>query len=273
MSTDLDGAPDAALEDVAYLSRSRNRVDLLSVLTTGPHNRRDLVEATGASRPTLRRILNEFGERDWVERTADGDYVATAKGEHVLGAFEPLVDAMDAVRTLDDALEWLPTGAHSIGIQHFGDAAVRRSRPTSPMSGVDHLHDRLPGTAAFRCLTHIAPPVEVAEAVLERVDSGLMTAEFVLTGELVGYLRDRSDRRARWKALVEKGATVRRYDGRIPCNLFVVDGTTFVGNSHSEGERACELIESPDGTVRSWALGVIEAHREDARRLDADAFV
>jgi ribosomal protein S19E (S16A) len=47
-----------------------------------------LTDVTDASRPTLGRILHEFEERGWTERTDDG-YVTTAAGEHVVAEFTP----------------------------------------------------------------------------------------------------------------------------------------------------------------------------------------
>ena len=53
MSDEYDTIPAEALKEVAYLSRSANRVEILQTLTRGSHTRRDLTELTGASRTTL----------------------------------------------------------------------------------------------------------------------------------------------------------------------------------------------------------------------------
>lgn len=263
---------DDPLEDIAYLSRSGNRLQILDLLATKPHTSRELRALTDASRSTLRRILAELEERGWVERTTDGHVVATPKGEHVITAFTPLVASMQAIQELDDAVAWLPREEHSISLQHFSDALVRRSTSTSPMSAVDYLADRLPEGSTFRCLTHVAPPVEVSKAMLADVSSGRLTAEYVLTEELVEYLGNKANRRTRWQQYIENGAHVSRYTGHIPCNLWVVDETVFVGNSHPEVDQACELIESTDEAVRSWAHDLIESYRTDADHLGAEAF-
>jgi hypothetical protein len=198
--------------------------------------------------------------------------VATPKGEHVITAFTPLVASMQAIRELDDAVAWLPSEEHSIRLQHFSDALVRGSAPTNPMSATDYLADRLPEASTFRCLTHVAPPVELSKAMLAGVSSGRLTAEYVFTEELVEYLDNKADRRTRWQQYIENGARVSRYTGQIPCNLWVVDEFVFVGNSHPEVDQACELIESTDEVVRSWAHDVIESYRTDADPLSAEAF-
>jgi DNA-binding IclR family transcriptional regulator len=66
--------PADALADVDYLSRSDNRVTLLDALAEGAATRRALAEETGVSRATLDRIVTEFEERDWAERTSPRDW-------------------------------------------------------------------------------------------------------------------------------------------------------------------------------------------------------
>lgn len=272
MGRDASPPPDDALEDVAYLSRSGNRLRILELLATEPRTAREIRELTDASRSTLRRILAELEERGWARRTTDGDFVATARGEHVVTAFTPLVGAMQAVRELGDAVAWIPTDEWPVELHHFRDATVRRSTPTSPVAAADYLADLLPGASTFRCLTHVAPPVDVSKAMLDGVETGRLDAEYVFTGELVEYLRDQPDRLARWQRYLQNDARVYGYAGRIPCNLWIVDDTVFLGNSHPDVDQACELIECTDEAVHSWARDVIEAYRTDADPLGVDAF-
>lgn len=271
----LDGSGtsvDAPLEDIAFLSRSSNRFRVLDALSTDPQTRRELETEVDASRPTLQRILADFTDRGWVERTADNEYAPTAKGEHIVARFAPLVEAMRAVQRLDEAVAWLPTGEHAIDVEHFSDATVRRSTPTSPIAAADYLAEVVPNASRFTCLAHIAPPVDVSATLLDSVLDGQLTAEMVFTDDLVEYLLTKPDRTARWRRHLENGTGVFRYPGYIPCNLFIVDDTVFVGNSHPEVDQACQLIESRDDAVEQWAQSVIESHRTEADRLDTETF-
>jgi hypothetical protein len=72
MSSESSEISTEALEDIAYLCRSANRVTILDALTEGPYSRRELANQTDASRTTLDRIVNELEERRWVERTTEG---------------------------------------------------------------------------------------------------------------------------------------------------------------------------------------------------------
>lgn len=261
--------PTAALEDVAYLSRSENRVRILAALTTRAYPRRELAAVTDTSRTTLGRILSEFEERGWAERTTDGEYVATPRGEHAAAEFMPLVKSMAALRHLGEAAAWIPTDELDIGLHHFRDATVSRTAPNEPVGLNRHLAELIEESSTLSTLTFIAPPVLVGRAMYEGVESGRLTAEHVLAGGLVAHLRDNPDGPPPWREYVAGGARVYRYDGHIPCNLFVTDQVVLLMNDRPTGG---ESIESENDAIRSWADELIEAYREDADPVDAETF-
>lgn len=267
--TEPSAVPGDALEDIAYLSRSENRVKILDALTTRAYPRRELEEATGTSRTTLGRILSEFEDRGWAKRAADGDYVATPQGEHVAAEFTPLVGAMETIETLGDAIAGLPIGELSIGLHHFSDATVRRPDANEPVKPVRRLTELLREASTFHALTFLSPPLAVGNAMHDSMSAGSLSGDHVLTGGLVEHMRERPEGPPPWADYIEAGARIYRYEGRIPCNLFVVDDIVLIANDRSD---ANEFIESDDDTVREWALELIEAYREDAERLEAEAF-
>lgn len=87
-----------------------------------------------ASRSTSDQILTELDERGWAERTADGAYAVTPVVEFAVVEFAHLVGAMQAIRTLDDTVDWLPREKLSIGLHHFREATVNRPEPNGPMA-------------------------------------------------------------------------------------------------------------------------------------------
>ena len=269
MPGDLDGVPTDALEDIAYLSRSRNRVTILDALASGERTRRELDESIGVARTTLDRIVNEFEERGWAERTSDGAYVATPAGEHVAAEFAPLVGAMQGVRTLGDTVAWLPTEELSVGLHHFSDATLRLPEPNNTVAPAEHVTGLLREATEFSCLVRVAPPLAFEEAMRDGVVDGRLTAEHVITEGEFAYITGRPDRLRRWREYIEAGANVYRYEGDIPCNLFVVDGVVLLSDREPE---SCAFIESESEAVRSWARGTIETYRTEADPLTAEAF-
>lgn len=259
-----------ALDDVAYLGRSANRLRLLATLTSEPATRSAIEERTGIPSTTIGRILNELQDRDWVERTVDGEYAGTPMGETVVREFAPLVDAMKTVRTLGDAAAWLPMDELPIGIHHFEDATVVRPTPNSPFELVDHVAELVRNARTFRTLTFLDPPSPVGEAMHAGVVDGRLTAEHVLAGGLVAHLRAEQKSPPGWREYLEAGARVYRYDGRIPSNLFVVDETVLVMSDRPEGSGAA--IQTKDETVLAGVGELFEEYRDAAEPVEPEFF-
>lgn len=269
MTVASDRVPDGALEDIAYLSRSDNRLVILTALTEGPHTRQELEEVTGVSRATIGRVVNEFEERHWANRTTEGDYVATPTGHHMATQFTPFAESIEAVRRLGEAVEWLPTDELSIGLHHFRDAVVKRPENNDPMEIIDYFTDQIRDASEVRVLTHFAPPEPFAKSMRDGFDTGRLNGTFVLTRELVEYLHSRSARLERWRANVEAGADVYQYDGDIPCNVLIIGDTVFVKSSRSDSVKLsyAEPIVSENEIVRSWANDLIDTYRNEANQI------
>ena len=264
-----------ALEDIAYLSRSPNRVMILDALTREAHSRRDLAGQTETSRTTLDRIVNELEERGWVQRTTDGDYVGTPTGKHLMAQVRPFIDSVEAIRRLDEAVAWLPTDELSIGLHHFSDALVLRPEQDDPMETVDYFVNLIRDTAEFYVLTHLAPPAPLARAMRDRIVTGRLSAEYVLTDELINYLRDQPQRREHWRDIIDGGADVYQGQGPIPCNLWIFDDIVLIKKSGPEPiqDSYGVPIQSENETVRSWAHDLIDRCRADAARVDVEMSV
>ena len=267
-----DAIPADALEDIAYLARSVNRVVLLETLASGSYTRRDLIEQTGIARTTIGRIVNEFEERGWIERTSDGDYTATPVGVQVSDEFMPLVEAMAVVRRLGDMVAWLQAVEPSIDLHHFGDATVRRPESVDPTEPLTRYIDALQRASEFHCLVGVAPPLSFEAVMRDEVVKGDLRVEHVISEEEFAYVRDRPERVTRWREYAEAGANVYCYDGIVPCNFLIFDETVYIGKSQSEWGEPYAAIESENEVVRTWAHEIIETYRAKSKRLGPEAF-
>lgn len=274
MGGDSDAVPAGALDDIAFLARSANRVQLLSALASRSYTRRELDETTGIAQTTVSRILAEFQDRGWATRSATGEYTATRAGEHVIAEFTPFSAAMDTIRRLGQAVRWLPMDELPIGLRHFNDATIRRFEQTDPMEMLDHFTDLIGDASEFYGLTHLAPAQPFSRTMRERVDAADLTVTCVLGADLTRYLRGRPDRRDRWRDCIERGADVYRYDGRLPGNLFVIDQRTLVlgGGAESAQSPYGPLIECDTDRVGGAVRDLIARYREASTRLDVEAF-
>lgn len=264
----IDSVPSGAREDVAYLARSENRVQVLDALSRTAYTRRDLRDAIDTSRSTLGRILTEFEERGWAERTTDGAYRATPQGRHLAAEITPLFEAVTALRDLGNAVALLPTDELSIGHHHFSDATVRRPDSHAGGTGGRFVAESVRDASTIRVLSFVAPPRITGDALQTRANAGAMDAEMVFTEGLFDYLRAHPDEPPRWQDLIEAGTRMYRYDGRIPCNLFVMDEMVLISRSVSDPNEVGSFIETRNDTVRQWALEVIEEHRDAATQID-----
>lgn len=262
-----------ALEDVAYLSRSENRVAILDALARRPYPRRELGEETGVSRTTLDRIVNELESRGWAERTADGEYVATTTGRHLVAELRPFLDAVEAVRRLGDALAWLPENL-DIGLQHFSDATVRRPEGEDPMETIDYFVELASQASEITVLTHLSPPVPLSRVIRDRIVAGELRGTFIITGGCIDLLREHADRRRRWQEVLDAGGDIYRYEDHVPCNLYRFDGTVLIKKSAPEPfQDAYGIpIQTENPTVRVWAEDLLADHRNAATRVERESF-
>ena len=274
MTPKADALPTEALEDVAYLSRSPNRVAILRALVEGPTTRREIAETTETSRTTLDRIVNELEERGWAERTSDGSYVATASGSHLMRQFDPFLESIEGLRRLGEAVAWLPTEELDIDLSHFADAEVRRPRGNDPVDTVEFMTELVQNASSFRALTHLVPPEPLSRAMRDRVVSGKLRTEGVMTADSFAYIAANQERRQRWRESIEAGSTAYQYDGPIPCNVWIADDLVLIKQSGPEAmdESYGVPIVTQNDTVRAWAADLIEQYRADAVELDADFF-
>lgn len=257
------------LADIAYLARSANRVEILDALVVGSYTVRDVEAATGVSRSTLERILSELEDRGWAERSTEGGYTATTAGALAVTEFAPVVDSMAALRSLGDAVDWLPREELSVDLHHFSDATVRTPESNSVTAPAAYMTKLLREAAEFACLVRIAPPLGFEIAMRDRAVDGQLTTEHVITEDELAYITEQPDRVRRWREYLEASADVYCYDGDVPCNLFVIDGTVLVVDREPD---VCAFIETENGTVRAWARDVISTYRTEAERLKVEAF-
>ena len=274
MSIEREQIPRETIEDIAYLSRSGNRIRILDTLTEGPYSRRELEECTEASRTTLDRIVKELEERGWAERTTNGDYVATSVGTHLVAQLMLFIDSVTAIRQLGEAVEWLPDDKLSIGLHHFSDAFVRRPEQGDPIETGEYFLELFRDTREFRVLTNLAAPGPVARKLRERIVAGEMTAECVITRDVVELNRRNTERSARWRDMVQAGADVFAHSGPIPCNMYIFDDIVLIkkGGPKPINDAYGVPIQSENEAVLSWGHSLIDECRADATRVDAETF-
>lgn len=271
MPVSPDEFPAEALADVAFLARSENRLAVLAALTETSATRRDLEDETGIARATVGRALADLEDRGWVSEAAGREYETTPSGYRVVAEFLPLLEAAAAIRRLGDRVAWLPTDEVPIELRHFSDAAILRPRAADPLAPAMSLTGLLEDAEEFHCLVGVAPPLGFEQSMRDGVVEGALLTRHVITAEEFAYLGEHPERVERWREYLAAGANVYRYDGEIPCNLLIFDGTVVVSPVPA-GRGPTGLVESENDAVLEWAHEVIDRYQRESTRLDAAAF-
>lgn len=267
-----EAVPTEAIEDVAYLVRSTNRVRILDALADDPTTRRALTETTGTSRTTLDRIVNEFEDRGWARRLDDGRYAATTTGRELSATVGSALDAVTAIRRLGDAVDWLPRDELDVGLEHFRDARLRRPESRDPVETSRYFADLARDARSLTVLSEWVPPVVLAQTMHAQVVAGDLDAEFVVTNDVFERIVAEQSRLDRWHEMLSTNASSWLLDDAIPCNLFVFDDTVLVKASGPDARKESYgvPIESTNEVVREWALGLVDRYRQDATRVDPE---
>lgn len=260
-----------ALNAIAHLARSEHRITVLESLIEGPHGPTELAELTDASRPTLGRILKEFEEREWAARTPDG-YHATPAGRHVTEEFRTHMEAMQTIQRLGDAVDWIPTDEHPIGLHHFSDATLQFPGGDDPVETTDYVAELLEDASTWYALTHLVAPELKLDVMLEGVASGRLDSKLVLAAELIEYLTNKPARRDWLRKYVEAGAEVFQLGEPLPCNLLIIDELVLIGKTDPETGHPYRSIMTEDETVRSWAERVIDHYQTKATAIEPESF-
>lgn len=264
--------PDDTLEDVAYLARSGNRVRVLGALAatvtkpgqpTPGHEPRELRERTAVPKTTLSRIITEFEERGWAERNADGEYVATRRGELVASHFDPFVSSMEVLGELGEIAELLPTTELTIDLHHFSDATVRHPQGPQPDDFGRYLSDLIHDSTAMHLFSYVPVPGTLAD---ERDETFASLDVFVSIwpDSLWDYWMNFQGERDTTRRALRTMGEYYSFEGHLPCNLFIFDEVVVIENSQVDGVKEGTAIESRNETVREWALDVFERYRAAA---------
>ncbi|WP_276248682.1 winged helix-turn-helix domain-containing protein [Haladaptatus sp. YSMS36] len=254
-----------SLDEIEFLARSENRVHVLALLSTESHTRRELEAETGASQATLGRILDGFSERGWVEKR-DASYEATAIGSWVANRFRALQQAVSVGEELSEFAPWLPTQVEGFDVSWLEAASSITPTPTEPHAPMDRVEAALRAGQRVRVLSY-AYNRHCLDANVTAVHDRDQRYEGVYTDAAITSLCDVSARAQKFETLLENDrATVRVFDGEIPCSIDVIDETVHVIVRDDSGiVRA--VVESTSQPLREWAIDLFERYRRDSTPL------
>jgi DNA-binding transcriptional ArsR family regulator len=258
------------LDDVAFLSRSENRVAVMRALADGPHSRQELVETTDGSRVTVGRVLSDFEARGWV-RTENSSAALTTQGRLVIGGLDALLARLRAVDRLDPVLPWFEVDRLDVPVESFVDAET-----TVPTAAEPHRHHRRIGTVGGAASTaRMYSQGVTSEALgihLDAVREAGQRLTLLLTDEAVETAREDDSLGVDLRALVSTDAVVGSVDEALPVPFVgLFDGRCVVGVS-DDRDLPVGIVESDDSGVVAWADRTLDRLEAAATPVEADTF-
>ncbi|MFB6126218.1 MAG: helix-turn-helix transcriptional regulator [Halolamina sp.] len=256
------------LEEVEFLARSDNRVELLRLLAAGRHDRAELADRTDVSQATLGRILEDFRERSWVRHEGDG-YVATATGRLVAEGIGELLETLSAEQTLREVVRYLPTHAMEFDLRRLADAEVTeptRTRPSAPLQSVLEL---MGSAEELRAFSHTFNEQSLA-TVHEQVTDGQQTFSGVFSRQAYASLADDEASWERILDLVESpDAELCVREEGVPLAVTLSDSRVNILVRDEEGLLQAAL-DTTDEAVLSWAQKNFDHYWRTAATVDAE---
>ncbi len=258
------------LEEIEFLARSTNRVEVLRLLATESQTRGELATATGASQATLGRILEDFIERSWITRS-EHTYSATATGRLVAEGIDDLVSVLETEAKLRDVIAYLPTAELGFDLNHLADATVTtptRTRPTAPLQRV---LEGMEAARTLRAFSHTLNEQSLTTAH-DRVTAGKQEFEAVLSVGAIDALAADDRLWTQLRALADHdGAAIRVRREEIPVAVTVADGTVYL-LVRDDGGILRATIHTDHPAVCEWASAAFSDQWAAADPFDPRAY-
>lgn len=263
-------APADATDELAFLARSRHRLQLLRRLSREERTRRELEEETGISQPTLGRILGDFERRAWARNHHDGAYTLGPLGRLLADEVEGLLDVFESVGRLAGVSEHVPWERLDFDLRHLASARVTTPGPAEPLAHMRRFDELVGSADRVAVLSNVlscAPAHESGTAdreFLADVDELVVTAAAVSTGledpEFSAWLLGRVD---------DGALSLYRHPGPVPYLLGLFDEVAGLVPIDDAGTPV-GLIESDEEPVVAWVKDAFAGYRAAAARLGPD---
>jgi predicted transcriptional regulator len=255
----------APLEEIEFLARSANRIEVLATLADGAYSRRELGEAVDASQPTLGRVLNDLSDRTWIRY--DGErYRATATGRLVAAGITDLRERLETETRLREVAAWLPDDLE-VDLRHFRDATITTPTAARPNAPIRRMLELLRSTDRALLCSHSFNEQKL-RLLRERVTNGEMTAKGVFTADAIDALVDVPDLRRELRALVDApDAEIRVTTEDVPLAVEITADRSHLLLRDDEGLVRAS-VDTGDASVREWATALHERYWVGAEPVD-----
>lgn len=266
---------DPPLDDIAFLSRSNNRIAVLRELARDEQTRRELREATNVSRPTLGRVLEGFEERGWVANNGSGnghEYFLTPLGRVIVEEFTDMMTTVETVQKLRELAPRIPFDELGLDPRDLADARITTPSSTDATAHARREVELLAETNRIQFLCNQAQPETIkryrdwiveSDGRLEAIITGDAIDAAMADEEMSMYLQD---------MIAADDLTINRYEGDVSVMIGLLDDVASIVPLDDSGV-PCAFVESDDETVRSAVSDTLERYRDRAEPISVEGQV
>ncbi|WP_312912257.1 helix-turn-helix transcriptional regulator [Natronosalvus caseinilyticus] len=258
---------ETALEDVAFLANSENRVAVLEFLVEAPHSHDEIRDRIGASRVTTARILREFEARNWIARSGQ-ECTVTPTGEWVCDELTRLVGEMEAERRLREPLQWLPSDLLTFDVRRLRDAELVVLEESDATAIVRRILEFRRSGDRIRGVTRTVAP-EFIENDWKSTVHGDTHLEMVITPDVLDAIRTHSTSAKQLREMLEETDVHVSVFDDVPISVGIVDGAVGIDLTDEQGVVKGGFV-TEDEAVYEWAVDLFEACRDEANPVDPD---
>ena len=258
------------IEEIEFLASSKHRVGVLDALAEGSRDRADLRAETGAHASTIGRVLGDFEERRWIERSGP-TYELTPLGEFVAARFADFCAAIETEEKLRDVWQWLPREMEGFSVDMFADAVVAYPPAGYPYEPVERVVQLVKESDTVRGFGATVFKTAANEAFCQAALDG-MKVDVIYSPDVLAATVD-------WNpALFEKTATLDNctilvhddLPDRRRCGIDVFDERAAICCHDTETRTLRAWVDTDAPEAREWARTVFERYREEARPVDEE---
>lgn len=257
----------SALDEMAYLSRSKYRLAVLDGLLDGPRERDELRASVGASSSTFGRVLTELEDRRWIRREGPR-FEVTQLGAFVAEGAASLLERIETALELRSVWRWLPSELDGFRPEVVAAATVTTAEPGNPYGPANRCASFYREAATMRGIDAGLTAPHHFDELYQRIVDGMET-EIILPAEVSRTIAATYPEAAA-EVLSSDAFTLYLLDHVPLLRLTVFDDRVGVGGYDPESGVLVVYLDTASERTRAWAKSTYEAYRHRARRVGPD---
>jgi predicted transcriptional regulator len=252
-----------AHEDIAFMTGSKVRIDVLLALRSTTATPTALAEECSCARETAQRTVSAFADRGWAEKVSTDDgYRLTRAGELVAESYDEFESCIEVSDRFRKFLANLRGSAPDLDCALLSEATAATATAENPHAPIDRFLAVVgDGTVeTFRGITPIVSRVfnrAAGRVIGPESEVELIVDRDVLSASASEYpdALDRAEELAGFRLLISQEP--------LEFGVMIIDGHAYVGAYDDEGNLVASA-DSDDEAFVGWAERTFERIRDDA---------